>query len=281
MKGFIACTLAIAPFFASQKLKKPIHFAYTYDEETSCLGAPVMLKEIKKRNIKYPVCIIGEPTSMKAINAHKGYYEYITHFTGLAGHASNPSKGVSAVEYAIRYSNKLMEIRDELKKREPKNSIFFPPYSTLQIGRIKGGIATNVIADQCIVDWEVRPITHDDGKFVTQNIDSYVKETLLPEMKKNYPEANIKKEVVGETIGFEQEEKSDAVDLVCNLTGDNSRGTVSFGTEAGLFQEIGISTVVCGPGSIEQAHTVDEYITFDQLKLCLKMLVDLKERLAA
>jgi len=281
MKGFIACTLAIAPFFASQKLKKPIHFAYTYDEETSCLGAPVMLKEIKKRNIKYPVCIIGEPTSMKAINAHKGYYEYITHFTGLAGHASNPSKGVSAVEYAIRYSNKLMEIRNELKKRKPKNSIFSPPYSTLQIGRVKGGIATNVIADQCIVDWEVRPITHDDGKFVTQNIDSYVKETLLPEMKKNYPEANIKKEVVGETIGFEQEEKSDAVDLVCNLTGDNSRGTVSFGTEAGLFQEIGISTVVCGPGSIEQAHTVDEYITFDQLKLCLKMLVDLKERLAA
>ena len=218
---------------------------------------------------------------MKAINAHKGYYEYITHFTGLAGHASNPAKGVSAVEYAIRYSNKLMEIRDELKKREPKNSIFFPPYSTLQIGSIKGGIATNVIADQCIVDWEVRPITHDDGKFVTENIETYVKETLLPEMKKNYPEANIKKEIVGETIGFEQEKKSDAVDLVCNLTGDNSRGTVAFGTEAGLFQEIGISTVVCGPGSIEQAHTVDEYITFDQLKLCLKMLVDLKERLTS
>ena len=281
MKGFIACTLAIAPFFASQKLKKPINFAYTYDEETSCLGVPVMLKEIKKRNIKYPVCIIGEPTSMKAINAHKGYYEYITHFTGLAGHASNPSKGVSAVEYAIRYSNKLMEIRNELKKRKPKNSIFSPPYSTLQIGRVKGGIATNVIADQCIVDWEVRPVTPDDGEFVTKNIESYVKETLLPEMKKNYPKANIKKETIGETRGFEEEEKPSAVDLVCNLTGDNSRGVVSFGTEAGLFQEIGISTVVCGPGSIEQAHTIDEYITFDQLKLCLKMLIDLKERLAS
>jgi len=281
MKGFIACTLAMAPFFTSQKLKKPVHFAYTYDEETSCLGAPVMLKEIKERNIKYPICIIGEPTSMKAINAHKGYYQYTTHFTGLAGHASNPAKGVSAVEYAIRYGNKLIEIRDELKKRKPKNSIFFPPHSTLQIGRVKGGIATNVIADQCIVDWEVRPITRDDGEFVTKNIESYVKETLLPEMKKNYPKANIKKEIIGETVGFEQEEKSDAVDLVCNLTGDNSRGTVSFGTEAGLFQEIGISTVVCGPGSIEQAHTIDEYITFDQLKLCLIMLIDLKERLAS
>jgi len=281
MKGFIACTLAMAPFFATQNLKKPIHFAYTYDEETSCLGAPVMLKELKKRNINYPICIIGEPTSMKAIHAHKGYYEYITHFTGLAAHASDPAKGVSAVEYAIRYSNKLMELRDELKKRKPKNSIFVPPYSTLQIGRVKGGLATNVIADQCIVDWEVRPVTPDDGEFVTQNIESYVKETLLPEMKKVYPKANIKKETIGETRGFEEEEKSGAVDLVCNLTGDNSRGVVSFGTEAGLFQEIGISTVVCGPGSIEQAHTIDEYITFDQLKLCLKMLVDLKERLAA
>ena len=90
MKGFIACTLAMAPFFATQNLKKPIHFAYTYDEETSCLGAPVMLKELKKRNINYPICIIGEPTSMKAIHAHKGYYEYITHFTGLAAHASDP-----------------------------------------------------------------------------------------------------------------------------------------------------------------------------------------------
>ena len=279
MKGFIACTLAVAPLFASENLKKPIHFSYTYDEETSCLGAPVMLADLKKRKINFSACIIGEPTSMKAINAHKGYYEYITHFTGLSGHASNPAQGVSAVEYAIRYSNKLMELREELKKRKPKNSIFSPPYSTLQIGKINGGIGTNVIADQCIVDWEVRPVNREDGKFVTQNIESYVKETLLPEMKKNYPKANIKKEIIGETIGFEQEEKSDAVDLVCNLTGDNSRGTVAFGTEAGLFQEIGISTVVCGPGSIEQAHTVDEFITFDQLKLCLKMLIDLRDRL--
>ena len=104
-----------------------------------------MLKELKKRNINYPICIIGEPTSMKAIHAHKGYYQYITHFTGLAAHASDPAKGVSAVEYAIRYSNKLMELRDELKKRKPKNSIFVPPYSTLQIGRVNGGLATNVL----------------------------------------------------------------------------------------------------------------------------------------
>ena len=279
MKGFIACTLVMAPFFAKQKLKKPIHFSYTYDEETSCLGAPVLLKELKKRNVNYSVCIIGEPTDMKAIHAHKGYNEYKTYFTGLAGHASDPVHGVNAIEYAIRYANKLMELREELKKRKSKDSVFTPPYSTLQIGKISGGLSTNVIADQCIVDWEVRPITPEDGKFISQNIESYAKETLLPEMRKVYPKANIKKETVGETIGFNKVEKSDAVDLVCNLTGDNSRGAISFGTEAGLFQELGISTVVCGPGSIKQAHTIDEYVTFDQLKLCLKMLVNLRDRL--
>ena len=279
MKGFIACTLALAPYFASLNLKKPIHFSFTYDEETACQGAPIMIRELKKRNINCSICIVGEPTSMKAIQAHKGCYEYSTHFTGLAGHGSAPDKGVNAVEYAIRFINKLMELREELKKREPKNSVFTPPYSTLQIGRIKGGLARNVIADQCVVDWELRPVVPEDGKFVNESMENYVKNVLLPEMKKVYPKASIEKEIIGEIIGFTKEEKSDAVNLVCNLTGDNSRDVVSFGTEAGLFQEIGISTVVCGPGSIEQAHKIDEHVSFDQLKLCLKMLIDLKEQI--
>ena len=172
-----------------------------------------------------------------------------------------------------------MKLREELKKREPKNSLFTPPYSTLQIGGIRGGLARNVIADQCTVDWEMRPVIPEDGKFVNKNIEAYVKDILLPEMKKVYPKANIKKEIIGEIVGFKKEERSDAVNLVCNLTGDNSRDVVSFGTEAGLFQELGISTAVCGPGSIEQAHTIDEYVSFDQLKLCLKMLINLKEQL--
>ena len=279
MKGFIACSVALAPYFATQNLKKPIHFSFTYDEETACQGAPIMLKELKNRNINCSICIVGEPTGMKAIQAHKGCCEYSTHFTGLAGHGSAPDKGVNAVEYATRFINKLMELREELKKREPKNSVFTPPYSTLQIGGIKGGLARNVIADQCTVDWEMRPVIPEDGEFINQNIEAYVKNILLPEMRKVYPKANIKKEIIGEIIGFTKEEKSDAVNLVCNLTGDNSRDVVSFGTEAGLFQELGISTVVCGPGSIEQAHKIDEYVSFDQLKLCLKMLIDLKEEL--
>ncbi len=277
MKGFIACTLAVAPLFASENLKKPIHFSYTYDEETACLGAPLMLADLKKRKINYSACIIGEPTSMKAVTAHKGYNEYVTHFTGLSGHASDPEHGVSAVEYAIRYSNKLMELRNELKKRKPIKTIFSPSYTTLQVGKINGGIGTNVIADKCTINWEARPVAIEDGEFINKNIDSYTEKTLLPEMRKVYPKANIKKVTVGEVVGFDEKEGSEAVNLVCNLTGDNSKDVVSFGTEAGLFQKFGISAVVCGPGSIEQAHTVDEYITFDQLKLCLKTLLDLKE----
>ena len=279
MKGFIACALAVAPYFASQNLKKPIHFSFTYDEETACQGAPIMIRELKKRNINCSICIVGEPTSMKAIQAHKGCYEYSTHFTGLAGHGSAPDKGVSAVEYAVRFINKLMDLREELKKRVPKNSVFTPPYSTLQIGRIKGGLARNVIADQCVVDWELRPVVPEDGKFVNESMETYIKDVLLPEMKKVYPKANIEKEIIGEIVGFAKEEKSDAVNLACNLTGDNSQDVVSFGTEAGLFQEIGISTVVCGPGSIEQAHKIDEHVSFEQLKLCLKMLINLKEKI--
>ena len=275
MKGFIACTLALAPYFSSQNLKKPIHFSFTYDEETACQGAPVMIKELKKRNLNCSVCIVGEPTNMKAVQAHKGCYEYTSYFTGLAGHGSAPDKGVNAVEYATRFINKLLELREELKKRETKNSIFTPPYTTLQIGRIKGGLARNVIADKCVVDWELRPVVPEDGKFVNKTMDEYAKNVLLPEMKKVYPKAEIKKEIIGEIIGFNKEEKSDAINLVCNLTGDNSREVVSFGTEAGLFQEIGISTVVCGPGSVEQAHTIDEYVTFDQLKKCLGLLIQI------
>ena len=277
MKGFIACTLALAPYFSSQNLKKPIHFSFTYDEETACQGAPIMIEELKKRNLNCSICIVGEPTSMKAVQAHKGCYEYSTHFTGLAGHGSAPDKGVNAVEYATRFINKLLELREELKKREPKNSVFTPPYTTLGIGRIRGGIARNVIADQCVVDWELRPVVPEDGEFVNKKMDAYVKDVLLPEMKKVYPKSDIKKEIIGEIIGFNKEEDSDAINLVCNLTGDNSREVVSFGTEAGLFQEIGISTVVCGPGSVEQAHTIDEYISFEQLKKCLALLIQIND----
>ncbi|MDA9694967.1 acetylornithine deacetylase [Candidatus Pelagibacter sp.] len=278
MKGFIACALAYAPIYSKSNLDRDIHFSFTFDEETACIGAPILIEELKRRNIKDGICIVGEPTNMKIIDAHKGCYEYTTHFRGLAGHSSAPHKGVSAVEYASRYVNKLMELRERLKEREPKDSIFDPRHSTLSVGGIFGGIAHNVIADKCHVNWETRPVVKEDGVFLNQEIDKYANEVLLPDMKKVFPNASIEKNIIGEIIGFDRKSKSDACELISSLTGDNSRQVVSFGTEAGLFQEIGISTVVCGPGSIEQAHKIDEFIILDELKKCLKLLEGIKEK---
>ncbi len=278
MKGFIACSLAYAPIFSKANLDRDIHFSFTFDEETACQGAPLLIEELKKRNIKNGICIVGEPTKMKIIDAHKGCYEYTTHFQGLAGHGSAPDKGVNAVEYAVKFVNKLLELRETLKSKAPKDSIFDPPYTTLQIGGMEGGIARNVIADKCKVDWELRPVVKEDGIFVNKEIDKFVNEKLLPDMKKIYPSSSIKKEIIGEIIGFYRNEKSDACELISNITGDNSRSVVSFGTEAGLFQEIGISTVVCGPGSIEQAHKVDEFIELSQIKKCLELLEGIKNK---
>ena len=278
MKGFIACVLAYAPILSTSNLDRDIHFSFTFDEETACKGAPILIKELKKRGITDGICIVGEPTNMKIIDAHKGCYEYTTYFEGLAGHSSEPEKGVSAVEYASKYVNKLLELREKLKSKEPKDSIFNPPYSTMQIGGIFGGIAHNVIADKCKVNWEIRPIVKEDGIFVNNEIDKFANEILLPEMKKVFSKSLIIKEIIGEITGFDRVETSKACEFVSSITGDNSREVVSFGTEAGLFQEIGISTVVCGPGSIEQAHKIDEYIKLDELKKCLAFLEGVKNK---
>jgi acetylornithine deacetylase len=278
MKGFIACALAYAPIYSKSNLDRDIHFSFTFDEETACIGAPILIEELKRRNIKDGICIVGEPTNMKIIDAHKGCYEYTTYFKGLAGHSSAPHKGVSAVEYASRYVNKLIELREKLKEREPKDSIFDPPFSTLSIGGVFGGIAHNVIADKCHINWETRPVVKEDGIFLSQEIDKYANDVLLPDMKKVFPNSSIEKKIIGEIIGFDRKNKSDACELISSLTGDNSRQVVSFGTEAGLFQEIGISTVVCGPGSIEQAHKIDEYVVLDELKKCLKLLEGINQK---
>ena len=276
MKGFIACALAYAPIYSKSNLDRDIHFSFTFDEETACQGAPILIEELKKRKIKDGICIIGEPTNMKIIDAHKGCFEYTTYFKGLAGHSSAPHKGVSAVEYASRYVNKLIELREKLKERAPKDSIFDPPHSTLSIGGIFGGIAHNVIADKCHVNWETRPVVKEDAVYLNQELDKYANEVLLPEMKKIFPNSSIEKDIIGEIVGFDREDKSEACELISSLTGDNSRQVVSFGTEAGLFQEIGISTVVCGPGSIEQAHKIDEFIVLDELRKCLNLLDGIK-----
>ena len=280
MKGFLACSLAFAEIFSKSNLSRDIHFSLTFDEETACIGAPLLIEELKKRKITNGICIVGEPTKMRIIDSHKACYEYTTFFEGLAGHSSKPDEGVNAAEYASKYVNKLMSLRNELINREPKNSIFTPPYSTLSIGGIFGGIAHNVIADKCHVNWETRPINKEDGVYLNNEIDKYATE-LLTEMKKKYPNAAIKKKIIGEIIGFDRVTNSKACEFVSSITGDNEREVVSFGTEAGLFQEIGISTVVCGPGSIEQAHKIDEFIELSEIKECLSFLEGVKNKSVA
>jgi len=279
MKGFIACALALAPRFAEAELARPLHIALTYDEETGCLGAPVLLDAVRESGVRPGVCIIGEPTSMRIIEGHKGMCEYTTRLTGLAGHGSNPDAGVSAVEYAVRYVERLLSLREALRARTPPGSRFEPRESTLQVGRIEGGTSHNVIAEHAEIDWELRPVVPEDRDFVVGEMEAYVSDALLPEMRKVYSGASIETEVVGDVVGLVPMSESEAVRLATELTGGNETGLVAFGTEAGLFQAAGISAVVCGPGSIEQAHKADEFVEIDQLGQCIAMIERLIPRL--
>ncbi len=279
MKGFIAATLAMAPQFAQLELKRPIHFAFTHDEETGCIGGRQLVKDLEKKTLKPSIAIIGEPTDMRVIEGHKGCFEYTTHFTGLEGHGSAPEQGVNAVEYATRYVSKLLELREQLKQRTPESSNFEPPETTINIGALHGGVAPNVIAGKAHIDWEMRPVQESDGEFVKTQLNTYVNEDLLPAMKAVHPKSSISTHCHGEVLGLEPMEENAARDLMQELTGANGTDLVSFGTEAGLFQSLNMDVVVCGPGSIVQAHKPDEYLAIDQLEQCLQLLIKLKSRL--
>lgn len=281
MKGFIAAALAVSPELAEADLARPVHFALTYDEEVGCIGARALMEEIERLDIRPSVAIIGEPTEMRVIEGHKGCYEYTVEFTGLEGHGSLPDQGVNAVEYAVRYITRLMALQEQLRAQVPDGSRFEPPWTTLQVGRLAGGIAHNVIPGHCSVDWEMRPVQRADAAFVKEAMTAYVDDTLRPAMRAVSTTADISTRVVGEVDGLEPVTESEAVRIVSELTGANTADVVSFGTEAGLYQGLGISTVVCGPGSIEQAHKPDEFITRDQLGKALSTLTDLIPRLTA
>lgn len=279
MKGFIAATLAMAPDYAARRLTRPIHFAFTYDEEVGCLGARSLVPALQARGIRPAMAIVGEPTDMRIIEGHKGCCEYTVAFQGLEGHGSNPDRGVNAVEYAVAYVARLMELRHQLRHRTPVASVFEPPWTTINIGRLSGGVAHNVIASRAELDWEMRPVQESDAAFVRQTMADYCNDVLLPQMQAVCPDAGITTYVIGEVCGLEPMEENAARRLVAELTGANGADVVSFGTEAGLFQQMGLSAVLCGPGSIEQAHKADEYVTLSQLNQCLTMLHGLGERL--
>jgi len=280
MKGFIAAAVAMAPVLAHGVKDRPLHFSFTYDEEVGCMGAQALADTLAAKGIRPAIAIIGEPTGMRVIEGHKGCCEYTTTFEGVAGHGSRPELGVNAVEYAVRYVSRLMELRRPLRARAPKDSRFVPPWTTINPGSVIGGVAHNVIADWATVQWEMRPVQTGDGAFVREEMRRYVHEHLLPEMQAVSPEARIVTEVIGEVEGLEPADENAARDIVLELTGANACELVSFGTEAGIFQKLDIDVVVCGPGSIEQAHKPDEYLALDQLDQCLAMLDGLGARLA-
>ena len=279
MKGFIACCLTMAPVLAERITDRPLHFAFTHDEETGCIGAGHLVAELKRRGVRPSVAVIGEPTEMRVVEGHKGCCEYTTHFVGLEGHGSAPDAGVNAVEYAGRYAARLLELKERLKPRAPATSRFEPPWTTINVGSIAGGTAHNIIAGKASVTWEMRPVTAPDADFVKSDLATYITGTLLPAMQAVHPEASITTETVGEVAGLEPMDHNAARALVAELTGANAAHVVPFGTEAGLFQELGLDAVVCGPGSIDQAHKPDEFVAIDQLAACLQMLERLGEKL--
>ncbi|MCB1337144.1 MAG: acetylornithine deacetylase [Maritimibacter sp.] len=280
MKGFIAACVAMAPELGRAVTTRPLHFAFTYDEETGCLGGQALAETLAAQGIRPKVAIVGEPTSMRVIEGHKGCWEYTTRFEGLAGHGSQPDLGVNAVEYAVRYVARLLELRRPLMARAPKTSRFDPPWTTINPGSLHGGVAHNVIADRAEVEWEMRPVQDGDGQFVREEMHRYVRDHLLPEMQAVSPDARIVTETIGEVVGLAPADRNAARDIVMELTGANGCDLVAFGTEAGIFQGLGMDVVVCGPGSIEQAHKPDEYLDIDQLAQCLSMLDGLGAKLA-
>ncbi len=281
MKGFIAAAVTMAPMLAKRVGARPLHFAFTYDEETGCFGAQALVQTLKAQGLRPGVAIIGEPTDMRIIEGHKGCYEYSTHFSGLAGHGSDPDRGVNAVEYAARYVMRLLELKDQLRTRAPKDSRFKPPWTTISTGAMNGGVAHNVIASAARVDWDMRPVQASDARFAKDDLRDYCQNTLLPMMRAVHPGADITTEVLAEVEGLEPADENEAREIMMELTGHNETDLVAFGTEAGIFTELGMSAVVCGPGSIEQAHKADEYVSLAQMQQCLDMLGRLGDKLGA
>lgn len=279
MKGFLAAALAMVPTLGAHVRDRPLHFAFTHDEEVGCLGAQNLVRALRARGQRPAMVLVGEPTGLRTIEGHKGCHEYTTRFTGLEGHGSTPELGINAVEYAARFVGKLLDLKAQLRAAPPAGSRFDPPWSTINTGALSGGIAHNVIPGRAHVDWEMRPVTAADAAHVMRELAAFCNDVLLPEMRAIHPDAAILTDVIGEVDGFEPRAANAARDLVMEITGANHAGLVPFGTEAGLFQSLGCDVVICGPGEIAQAHKPDEYLAIDQLDQCLHMLDRLALRL--
>lgn len=281
MKGFIASALAAVPAFVARPLREPVHLAFSYDEEVGCLGVRPMLAELAMRERRPRLCLIGEPTELKPVLGHKGKLAMRCRVKGAACHSAYAPHGVNAIDYAAKLICRLGEIGAALARPEHCDSRFDPPYSTVQTGLIDGGRALNIVPAECAFDFEVRALPDFDPDEVSRRMQDYATSELLPKMRAVQPDTDICLETLGGYPGLATQPDSDAARLLAMLTGSDAFGTVAFGTEGGLFDRAGIPTVVCGPGSMEQGHKPDEFVTLDQLHGCDAMLRRLADYVSA
>ena len=266
MKGFLGICLALVPDMAAARLARPIHLALSYDEEIGCLGAPRMIAEIGESLPRPDMVIIGEPTEMVVANAHKGTFGFHSAVVGHEAHSSATHRGVNAIIHAARMIEFLNRLAGELRDRAPEAGAGFePPHTTISVGTIEGGTAVNIIPRDCSFRWEARLLPGEDLDEITGRLAAFVEADLLPEMHLVDPESGIEMEPLFAVPGLRPEPDSPAEALALRLAGSNRAGVVAFGTEGGLFQEAGIPTVICGPGSITQAHQPNEFIDLSQM----------------
>jgi acetylornithine deacetylase len=275
MKGYIACVLALAPALARTKLRMPVHIALSYDEEVGCLGVRSLLEVFNRTPIKPLLCVIGEPTELKPVLGHKGKLSMRCQVQGAACHSAYAPQGVNAIEYAARLIAELSRLGEELRVSPHLDDRFDPPFSTVQTGLIKGGKALNIVPQDCRFDFEVRALPSLDPWQIAQQLQQYAESTLLPAMRAVSGDCNIRFSELSSYPGLYTSAQSQAAQWAAQFCESNAFGTVAFGTEGGLFDEVGIPTVVCGPGSMEQGHKPDEFITTRQLAACDGMLARL------
>ena len=274
MKGFLACVLSAVPEFKARTLRTPIHLAFSYDEEIGCLGVRPMIGEFGKSLPKPRLVLVGEPTSMQVVDAHKGPVRWHVEVAGRAAHSSMAHLGVNAISYATRLIGELERIETELKISS-RNDRFEPPYATLQVTQIDGGTASNIIPVTCRFGFEVRALPGVDADAIEQRLRRFAETSCLPVMRRTAPEAAISITRGNSVPPFAADTTSEVVALALKLTGQNETHTVSYATEAGLFQHAGAPSVVCGPGDIAQAHTANEWIAKSELAKCMAFLTRL------
>ena len=268
MKGFIAAVLAAAPAMVQAGLKRPLHIALSYDEEIGCLGAPVMIAELQKRGLTPEHCIVGEPTSMRMVVAHKGIHTFRCAVHGKAAHSSLTPQGVNAIEYAAKLIVFINELAGRLKARHDTDPDYDVPFSTLSVNTIAGGIAGNIVPQLCEFEFDYRNLPHMSPADITAPIEAHIREVLQPQMQAVDAACRIDMRHGENVPAMPEAEAALLHDLITQLVEDSSRLKVAYATEGGQFQQAGIATVICGPGNIEQAHKADEFVELAQLARC-------------